>query len=336
MIHPEDLDYHTPADAGHTWTETYFIAIALPEEHVLATIYVAARPGLGVMLADIGIWGALSDNRGDMLHIDQQAHLPAPERFSDIRAANGLSIGAVRPPRDFRIDYVGHSGAEIHVDWIGIMDPFDVHDPDHTPHAARPGEDRLAKSGYGDAWGGHFDMTGRVTGTLKVRGREFQVNSLERMDRSWGHRNPLKLHAQNSISVAFEDEELAFHIITAADLDAPNGSDHTLAHGYVLEHGKMYGVQTLRLISNRLKGLTVAMEMIVTDVRGKRYHLFAMADVGGPWNAYAGTVTYTTQMTWVLDGRKGYGCVMETIAQPAMSQRRARWFSDALPAIITG
>ena len=336
MIHPHDLDYHTPDDAGHTWAETYFVAIALPEEHMLATIYVAARPGLGVMLADVGIWGALSDNRGDMLHIDQQAHLPAPEKFSDIQAANGLSLRATGAPRDFRIDYSGHSGCEIHVDWKGIMDPFDVHDPDHTPHAARSDEERLQKSGYGDAWGGHFDMTGRVTGTITVLGRQYDVNSLERMDRSWGHRNPLKLHAQNSISVAFEDEELAFHIITAADLDAPNGSDHTLAHGYVLEHGEMHGVQSLKLVSNRLKGLTIAMEMIVTDVRGKEYRLYGMADVGGPWNAYSGTVTYITQMTWLLDGRKGYGCVMETVPQPAISRRHARRFEDPLPALITG
>lgn len=336
MIHPEDLEYHTPDDAGHTWAETYFIAIALPEDHLMATVYVAARPGIGVMLADVGIYGALSDNRGDMLYIDQQAHLPAPERFSDIRAANGLSIQAVRPPRDYRIDYVGHSGTEIHVDWIGLMDPFDVHDPAHSPHAAREGEDRHAKSGLGAAWNGHFDLSGRVTGTIKLRDREFAVNSIERMDHSWGHRNPLKMNAQNSISAAFDDEDLAFHIITAVDLDAPLGSDHSLAHGYVLEHGQVYGVVDAQVYSTRLNGLTTAMELVVTDTRGKRFHLFAMADVGGPWNAYSGTVTYTFQMTWVLEGRKGYGCVMETIGQPALSARRGRWFADPLPAVVTG
>lgn len=336
MIHPHDLEYHTPADAGHTWAETYFIAIALPEEHMLATIYVAARPGIGVMLADVGIWGALSDNRGDMLYIDQQAHLPAPERFSDIRAPNGLSVRAVNPPRDYRIDYVGHSDTEIHVDWVSFMDPFDVHDPAHSPHAAKAGEDRLAKSGLGAAWGGHFDVSGRVTGTIRVRGEDYPVDSIERLDHSWGHRDPLKMNAQNSISAAFDDDGLAFHIITAVDLDAPNGADHSLAHGYVHEDGVTYGVQSLELTSTRLRGLVTAMEMVVTDVRGKRFHLFAMADVGGPWNAYSGTVTYTFQMTWVLDGRKGYGCVMETIGQPALSARRFRRFTDPQPAVVTG
>jgi hypothetical protein len=103
-----------------------------------------------------------------------------------------------------------------------------------------------------------------------------------------------------------------------------------------LEDGQVYGVTETELVATRLRGLTVAMEMIVTDVRGKIFHLFAMPDVGGPWNAYSGTVTYTLQMTWVLDGRKGYGCVMETIGQPALSARRARRFDDPQPAFITG
>jgi hypothetical protein len=41
-------------------------------------------------------------------------------------------------------------------------------------------------------------------------------------------------------------------------------------------------------------------------------------------------------MTWVLNGRKGYGCVMETIGQPALSARRHRRFADPQPAVVTG
>lgn len=31
----------------------------------------------------------------------------------------GLKVVAVTPPRDYRIDYVGADGTEIHVDWKG-------------------------------------------------------------------------------------------------------------------------------------------------------------------------------------------------------------------------
>ena len=97
---------------------------------------------------------------------------------------------------------MGVDDTEIHVDWNGIMDPFDVHDIKHTPHAVGTHEEKMAKSGLARAWNGHFDMTGRVRGTVRVRGREYAVDSLERMDHSWGHRNPVKMNAQDSISAS--------------------------------------------------------------------------------------------------------------------------------------
>lgn len=337
MITADDLEYHTPEDAAHTWAETFFFAIALPEEHILATVYAAVRPGIGVMMTDVGVWGALSDNRADMLYMDQQSHQPAPARFSDIHGPAGLSIKSYNAPMDYRIDYVGHSGAEIHVDWRSLMEPFDIHDPNHSPNAGRHKKDWKKTSGLGEAWGGHFDLSGRVTGTLKVRGVEYAVDSLERMDHSWGHRDLIKLEfSQYSISAAFDEEELAFHIITQVDISRPTSSQQVFAHGYVLENGEVHGVASARVVANRLRGVTTGMEMDVVDVRGKTYRLYAMADVGGPWNAYAGTTTYTLQMTWICEGRKGYGCVMETIGQPLLSRRYARRYEDPQPVWITG
>ena len=42
-------------------------------------------------------------------------------------------------PRDYRIDYVGSDGTEIHVDYVGIMQPFDIHDRDENPLAGKTG-----------------------------------------------------------------------------------------------------------------------------------------------------------------------------------------------------
>lgn len=332
MITASDVEYHTPPGADHRWAETYIFPIAIPEEHILVMVYVAARPKLGVMLNDIYVYGTLTDNRAELLYVDSQVHLPAPAKLSDINSPSGLRIRAVKPPREFRIDYVGFDDTEIHVDWNGIMDPFDVHDAKHTPHAVGSHDEKMAKSGLARAWNGHFDMTGRVRGTVKVRGKEFKVDSLERMDHSWGERGENDLPPMDSISAQF-DENLAFHIITHVDMEAPSGRDQKLAHGYVLEDGVQYGVQTLEITSVRL-GVTVSsMYMKVTDVRGKTYQLHAMADVGAPWNIYA-TTCYTALMRWTLGDRVGYGVVMEVLPIKTLTKLRGRR-AEAWPAAIT-
>lgn len=334
MITAQDVEFHTPPHADHRWCETYIFPIAIPEEHILVMVYVAARPKLGVMLNDVYVYGTLTDNRAELLYVDSQVHLPAPERFSNIDSPSGLKIKAVKPPREFRIDYIGFDDTEIHVDWNGIMDPFDVHDVKHTPHAVGTHEEKMARSGLAKAWNGHFDMTGRVTGTVKVRGEVFKVDSLERMDHSWGDRGENDLPAMDSISAQF-DEKLAFHLITHVDLEAPSGHDQKLAHGYVLEDGVQYGVAALDISSVRLGVTVTSMHMKVTDVRGKVFVLNAMADVGAPWNIY-GTTCYTALMRWTLGERVGYGVVMEVLPVKTLTRLRGRRASKWPASITTG
>jgi hypothetical protein len=326
MITAADLEYHTPPGANHKWCETYIFPIAIPEENILVMVYVAARPVLGVMLNDIYVFGSLTDNRAELLYVDSQVHLPAPKSFSDIDSPSGLRIKATKPPREFSIDYVGYDDTEIHVDWKGIMEPFDVHDLKHSPHATGSHEEKMAKSGLSRAWNGHFDMTGRVTGSIRIRGRDYVVDSLERMDHSWGERGELDLPPMDSISAQF-DESLAFHLITHVDLDAPAGRDQKLAHGYVLENGVQYGAQELEISSVRLGVSLVAMQMKVTDVRGCVFKLQATANVGAPWTIYA-TTCYTALMRWTLGERVGYGVVMEVLPIKTLTRMRGRRSTD--------
>jgi len=154
------------------------------------------------------------------------------------------------------------------------------------------------------------------------------------MDHSWGERGELELPPMDSISAQF-DENLAFHLITHVDLDAPNGQDQKLAHGYVLENGLQYGVMELDITSTRLGSTITSMQLKVTDVRGKIYKLSAMADVGAPWNIYA-TTCYTALMRWLLGDRVGYGVVMEVLPITATTQRRGRRWNDWPASITTG
>ena len=335
MITAQDLEFHTPPDAGHTWAETYFFPIILPQEGLMITVYVVVRPGLGVMSNDVTVYGALSQTRADLVYYHAEPHLPAPQRFSDIHSSMGLSVKAVRPPRDYRIDYVGFDNTEIHVDWIGLMEPFDIHDPTHSPRAGRTKAEQHANSGLGAAWGGHFDMTGRVQGTVKIRGRSYTVDCVERMDHSWGHRNPVKMNAQDSISASF-GPDLAMHVIAHLDLDAAVGQEQRLAHAYILEDGQVYGIRDGALRTTRLGNAVTAMDLQMVDVRGKTFDMHAYSEVGAPWNAYVSTVTYTSMMRWFCGNRVGHGFVMETMGLPGLSARYGRRWTQHSGTFFTG
>lgn len=334
MITARDLEYHHGPDDDHRWTETYFLPISVPEEHLLVTVYVVVRPTLGVMANDVIAYGSLTDTRSELLYIDSQQHLVAPERFSSIHSSNGLVVTAVDAPRRYRIDYVGYDNTEIHVDWEGIMDPFDMHDPQQSPHAAVGVDAQADSTGMGEAYKGHFDMTGRVTGTVKVRGREFPVDVIDRMDHSWGPRHELEFKHMNSINAEF-GPDLAFHINTKIDPDAPTGQDQTLAHGYVLDGEEVRGIADMDLVTIRVGIVPVSMTMRVTDVSGKVFALQATADIGAPWASYPSNVTWMSQMRWQCGDRVGKGVVQEHHPLPKVTARRGRWWTDGPSAIST-
>ena len=115
MIGPEDIEYHVPEGITYTYAETnYFIAM-IPEERILATFYTVTRKSVGVCLVDVAIYGCLSTNRGEMLYLDSQQQLPAPERLSRFETPNGLKVHA-HSPAHYTLD-----GAD------GVADPKGLH-----------------------------------------------------------------------------------------------------------------------------------------------------------------------------------------------------------------
>ena len=333
MITARQIDYQTPPDADHTWVETYLIPIVVPEAHLYALVYVCARPVLGVMSNQVMVCGALSDNRSDLLHYNDNQHLPAPATFSDLSSPMGLRIRAVRPPRDFRIDYVGFDGTEIHVDWQGLMDPFDIHDPRHSPQAGAV-EDMHADIEVGRRHkAGHFDLTGRATGTLKLRGRTYAVDSIERMDHSWGPRDPMGIKNMYIVSATF-GADLAFHMICPWDPDKKGAEQFQLTHGYVLDQGQVHGLTSRMTMTSVHHGLMcTGLRMQVEDVRGKTFDLNATADIGAPWSPYPSAITFNSLMRWTHGDRQGYGVVLPNYSLPYLNRKRGRFFDDPPPAV---
>jgi hypothetical protein len=333
MIGAEHFEYQTPTDADHLWLESMLFEITDPVEDIYALVYVNIRPGLGVMWNQVMVCGTLTESRSDLLHYNENHFLPAPARFSDIDSPFGLKIRGVDLPRNFAIDYEHEDGTAIHVSWNGIMPPFDTHDPNCSPQAGRAADMHADKGLQHHGQSGHFDMSGRVHGTVTVRGRTFHVNSISRMDHSWGPRDPMKVPNMFIVSAAFEPD-IAFHMICPWNPDKTGAQAFELAHGYVTEGGEVFGLTSDAVITAQHHGLMcTGLQMSVSDIRGTKHELTATPGIGAPWIAGPNAMTHNALMKWTYQGRTGYGVVMKNYSLQYLNQKRGR-FSDGQTSAI--
>ncbi|MFJ8066852.1 hypothetical protein ACIQYS_19950 [Psychrobacillus sp. NPDC096426] len=334
MITSKNFEFQNPSDADHLWVETLLFPIVIPEEHLYALVYLNVRPSLGVMWNQVMVCGTLTESRTDLLHYNENNYLPAPKNYKDVQSPLGLKIQALDLPRDFAIDYEHEDGTEIHVTWKGMMPPFDIRNPSHSPQAiAGPKDIHTDQDTKHYDLGGHFDMTGRITGSLTVRGRTYKVDSMERMDRSWGPRHPMQVPNVFIISASFEPD-LAFHMICPWDPEKVGPEAFELTHGYVMEGDKVYGLTNDAVITAQHHGLMcTSLKMSVNDVRGKQFNLKATVDIGAPWIAGPNAMTFNSLMEWSLEGKEGYGVVMKTASLKDLNQKRGRFYDGKTTAI---
>ncbi|MCB1477005.1 MAG: hypothetical protein H6883_04260 [Rhodobiaceae bacterium] len=332
MITAEDLEYHFSDSDDYTWAETYYLPISIPTERIFGHVYVCTRPVLGSMSNDIRFHGSVSNTEFELLYCDAQFHLPAPKKFSHIEGPNGLSVKAVKPPRDYRIDYVGFDDTEVHLDMKGIMDPWDIHDPKLNPLAGKTHEERLASTSMGSGYQGHFDMHCHTQGTVKIRGVEFEVDVIDRMNHSWGPRPEKDIPPMNSVWAQF-GEELGFRFHMHLDPTQPNGEDQRFAHGYLLDSGEVYAITELNMSTTRLGIVPISIEVELKDERGKEYVLRGIPLCGGPWRAYATAICWIGLIQWELNGKIGHGSLQENHALPVETRLRGRRWKDRIPLL---
>lgn len=322
MIRPEDIEFHPPPEPDHRYAETNFFCFTIPEQRLMVSAYTVSRPSVGAMAADVIVFGDLVSDRAECLYIDSQQHLPLPARLSDYRTPSGLVVKA-KDPRSYHVEYSGYDGLRFSVDFEGLMEPFDIHDPEHSPKAKAHAStaEKHAGSGLGSGYGGHFDLTCRVRGELQLGGKLYAVDCVETMDHSWGTRPELGLPAMGWMHAHF-GPDLAIHWIAARDPAQPGDRQWTLAHGYVLQNGKVYGLTDMTMRSVHAGRVLSAMQIEVTDVRGQRFRLEGSSVIGAPWTCFVCTEAYCAMVRWTLpDGRIGHGMCQQNESMQSLNRR---------------
>lgn len=328
MITAEDVRHHTPPDVAYDWAETRFFSVYLPEPNITAWVYNVARPGVGAFVCDVEAINTVSANPLDAIYFDFRQHLPMPAELHRYDLPNGYSLEAVNPPRDYRIRYTGNGvNADTSLDWLvtGLMDPYDISDPNMDPLATGDPE----HSGFGQAYANHFDMTVHVTGTTKIRGREFDTDCISVMDHSWGPRNEHLMRPMGWINACFGPDYVV-HTIWSRALDTDGWDGFGFAHGYALIDGRVRGLKSGRLRAVRGHGqMPVSYEMAVVDVDDREHVLRGEPVTQHHWACYSNSYVPFSQIRWTASGpsspsEPGFGIAQENCPLDQLTGRAFR------------
>ncbi|PCJ58776.1 MAG: hypothetical protein COA65_07415 [Rhodospirillaceae bacterium] len=328
MISAKDvMDFHVPSgeDDNRHWAETNFFGFYNSKEEITIGVYLIFRKQFNLVLSNVFAVKGFGRDATECLHNDYQVYLPIPKeaRLGDYSLANGLHVKATKAPMDYDIKYRSEDGAmEIDVHYEGLMPPYDIADPEMDPITKKSTSGELADAqGFGTAYNHHFDQSGRYTGVVKVHGKEYEISEISTMDHSWGPRPEFDAHNMTWGHV-HADPDFAIHTIFQIDPNKDPVNYGPLAHGYVMEGGKCYGLvsgtgRALKRDGYQQKEL----EVEVTDIRGKTFGYKGKALTGYPWQAWPSVCGYQSLNEVVLtDGRKAYGECQDFMAMPYMTR----------------
>lgn len=305
MITPGDAEFHSPSE-DRMWTETNYFGFEVSQVPLHVGLYMLFRPNLGLVNSAVFVNSRRVDAPWEIDYWDSRAYLPMPESGSllDYTLANGVSVTCREPNKvwDLRFD---NESLKVDVRYEALMEPFDIHDPSMDPRARNARSDLSASA----AWaGGHFDMTGKVTGEVVVNGVRHEVDSMSTMDHSWGVREEKQKGVMTWLQAHFS-HDLAVHAMF--DFDPTIGPDQpfdaALTHGYVLDHGKGVGLKDGSAHITRVGMYPETISLALVDAQDREWHLEGEAQTRFPCQYWPGSMAFMVMPRWRMGDRVAHG-----------------------------
>ena len=322
MISRDEFKFHDRPMDDWTWTETTFLFFSVPEEGISAAIYVLARPNLGVCFATVDIHRGFCMNLWEIDFIDRQMHLPCPEDFSKFTLPNGLHFEVTNPPRDFRFAYESADGlCSLEVDFKAMSPAFDPHDPAENPLVSK--DIKSAKvPGYQGWHNGHMESVGHITGWLKLHGKEYRVDCIDGVDKSWGPRPDYGQQGASWLHVTAGDDISAF-LAMAINFDNREIYYGPLRFGYIAEKGENIPIIAAEMKSERREMHSLRTEVKFKDLRGRNFEALGLPLAAAPFYFNPSVVSYQTLMRWECGGKTGVSHLTDFLGLNFMSQGMA-------------
>lgn len=322
MITADDFKFHPNDGQDLTWTETMFTIFSVPEAGISGNLYVLTRPNLGVCHSSIEIHRGFCMQPWQIHHNDSQMHLKCPEDFSDFELANGLRFKA-HNEREFEYRYRSHEGeCALDLAFSAVCDPFDPHDPAQNPLIG------TAKvSGY-EGWNtGHMEGKGRVTGSLTLRGRDYRVDCVDGMDKSWGPRRDWGSRGASWIHVNLGDDLGAF-LVFGLSFENKEMVYGPFNYGFLAIDGERRPIVEATMVAQRYDMLVTRALATFKDDQGNDYEAHGTTIAAAPWyNFNPASVAYQTLMRWQSGSRVGHSHVADFAGLGFLSRGMADQFA---------
>lgn len=310
MITADDVRFHTPDNPPFDWAETNYFSVVVPEVNLYAWAYCVARPGVGAIMCDIQVFDVIDDDPMSARYVDIQQHLPLPDKLEEFDLPNGLSLRTSNEPRNYHLTYQGIDDTSFEWNFTGLMEPYDINDPDMDPLASPD----PAMTGLGEGYSGHFDMSVAVEGVLTVRGRQFEIDCASVMDHSWGRRSERQMPPMAWINASFGRDK-SVNTIWQRNVDEAGEKGYSFRHGYIQTGSDVVGIKSGRLSATRnVRHFPTGYDLVVEDANGNAHSMVGSVAAQLPWSPYSNIVDAHSMVYWYTsDGESGTGASQELL-----------------------
>ena len=301
VITRSDTRFHQPAFHEPSWTETNWFCWIVPEAKMRGHLRVLFKANLGVVASEILVYSKVCDSVLDADYYHERFHMPMPaDNLHNYRTEHGVSVKMTEPLQRWLVRYDGMHDTVFDLEAEGLHPPLDTSET-RVPDS-RPGYTAFHRLEAGSKRVGHIDQTMHMTGTVRINGRDYDVDFPAQRDHSWSPRAEFNHRIRGNFDDGHFGRDFTFQVQTRNDsFDAGE-----VTNGYILDHGTVIALKAGTARYER-DGLVIKrLEYDLEDVNGKSYRFTGTPETRF-WNASGNAYSVIGFTRWEHEGEAGIG-----------------------------
>lgn len=293
----EDEFFHGTGDPVDSLTETWYWNFHVPEAAINCFVYCWVHPTLKVVSSGLFIFKGMKRHhlQCELFEYFDYMSSSVIGDGSDIKLPNGLRVQVIDPLQKVHLafeDKVRDTKVDV------VLDAVDV------PIMRANNK--------------HFEQVMHATGSLRLRGEDYDVDCYPVRDRSWAEPRPESHNPAPPytwVTGSF-GPEFAFNVGSHDDpdrnpdwigiLDVPK---RIFNDGWVVKNGEQRRVVSSSKITERTRDAQapIVHHYRFEDDKGDRYEMTGRLIAQTLWGGWSNSLCHIGLVEWDWDGRKGYG-----------------------------